>query len=280
MSGVLDRMAKRARGALPRVEPRGLARFAPAAPAFPDPYVPSADMQEVFAEMPASPSDREVLPRRRQQSPRESLAGKSAGKQDDEAALIRESGIRTAAGQTDSRDDSQWQQVSEVSLRRPESPQAEQARLDAAENISTVQQTRSVKKNRGEMPPSRRPQALEFSPSASGQIEMSGPQPESLLDSPLVEVMAEQEASFARVTPPVRADALRQGQRQEQRGTLRNDAPATTPELPAEQRTEIHISIGSIELRAPRMEARPQAAPFRPRVALSDYLGRKPEAGA
>jgi hypothetical protein len=49
---------------------------------------------------------------------------------------------------------------------------------------------------------------------------------------------------------------------------------------PVEQRTEIQISIGSIELRAPRVEARPQSQPFRPRVTLNEFLSRKPEAGA
>jgi hypothetical protein len=48
-------------------------------------------------------------------------------------------------------------------------------------------------------------------------------------------------------------------------------------EASAEPKTEIHISIGSIELRAPRTEARPQAAPFRPLVTLEDFLRRKPE---
>ena len=42
-------------------------------------------------------------------------------------------------------------------------------------------------------------------------------------------------------------------------------------EQPSEPRTEIHISIGSIELRAPRVEARPAVAPFRPRVSLQDF---------
>ncbi|MGH9606923.1 MAG: hypothetical protein ACRD3N_14630 [Terracidiphilus sp.] len=55
---------------------------------------------------------------------------------------------------------------------------------------------------------------------------------------------------------------------------------ARHPQPPAEEKTEIHISIGSIELRAPRMEPRPQAAPFRPRVTLDEFLRRKPEARA
>jgi hypothetical protein len=42
---------------------------------------------------------------------------------------------------------------------------------------------------------------------------------------------------------------------------------------PAEDQTEVHISIGSIELRAPRSEPR-QAAPSRPRVTLDEFLRR------
>jgi hypothetical protein len=47
----------------------------------------------------------------------------------------------------------------------------------------------------------------------------------------------------------------------------------------AEQKSEIHISIGSIELRAAPAEPKPAAsAPFRPRVSLQDFLSRKTEA--
>jgi len=45
----------------------------------------------------------------------------------------------------------------------------------------------------------------------------------------------------------------------------------------AKEKTEIHISIGSIELRAPRVEQRPQAVPFRPRVTLDEFLRRGQE---
>jgi hypothetical protein len=59
------------------------------------------------------------------------------------------------------------------------------------------------------------------------------------------------------------------------RGEYRSEPPQRL-----EQKTEIYISIGSIELRAPRAETKPAAAPFRPRVTLEDFLRRKPEAGA
>jgi hypothetical protein len=45
-----------------------------------------------------------------------------------------------------------------------------------------------------------------------------------------------------------------------------------------EEKAEIHISIGNIELRAARAETRPQPAPFRPRVTLEEFLRRKTEA--
>jgi len=60
-----------------------------------------------------------------------------------------------------------------------------------------------------------------------------------------------------------------------------NEAAQTaTLDSSAEQRTEIHISIGSIELRAPRVESNPPAPPFRPRVTLDDFLHRKPGSAA
>jgi hypothetical protein len=48
--------------------------------------------------------------------------------------------------------------------------------------------------------------------------------------------------------------------------------------LPVEQKPEIHISIGNIELHAAPPEARPERpAAFVPRVSLQEFLSRKPE---
>jgi hypothetical protein len=58
--------------------------------------------------------------------------------------------------------------------------------------------------------------------------------------------------------------------------SMRMESFHDTHSEPAEQQTEIHISIGSIELRAPRTETRPKPAPFRPRVTLDEFLRRKP----
>jgi hypothetical protein len=49
---------------------------------------------------------------------------------------------------------------------------------------------------------------------------------------------------------------------------------AEAPVIETGEHTEIHISIGSIELHAPRPEAK--APPFRPRVTLDEFLRRRP----
>lgn len=63
--------------------------------------------------------------------------------------------------------------------------------------------------------------------------------------------------------------------RSEQRSA---ESPSELHAAPAEERTEIRISIGSIELRAPRTEAGPKPAPFKPRVTLDELLRGKPGA--
>ncbi len=50
MSGVLDRMAKRALGALPTVEPRSTPLFAPSAIGFTGAEIAAVGSEEVFAE--------------------------------------------------------------------------------------------------------------------------------------------------------------------------------------------------------------------------------------
>jgi hypothetical protein len=62
----------------------------------------------------------------------------------------------------------------------------------------------------------------------------------------------------------------------ERRGGPQREPRAATP---AEEKTEIQITIGSIELRAPRVETRseprPARPPFRPRVTLDEFLRRQ-----
>jgi hypothetical protein len=65
--------------------------------------------------------------------------------------------------------------------------------------------------------------------------------------------------------------------------TIARSRQAASPVEPLEsatEHTEIHITIGSIELRASRAEAQSKPAPFKPRVTLDDYLRRRPGAGS
>lgn len=52
------------------------------------------------------------------------------------------------------------------------------------------------------------------------------------------------------------------------------------PAQQQQQETDIRITIGTIEMRAPRTENRPATPAFRPRVSLDDFLNRKPEGQA
>jgi hypothetical protein len=54
---------------------------------------------------------------------------------------------------------------------------------------------------------------------------------------------------------------------------IESDAAASANNEP--EQTEIHITIGSVELRAPRVApVAPKSLPFRPRVTLDEFLRR------
>ncbi len=84
---------------------------------------------------------------------------------------------------------------------------------------------------------------------------------------------------------PQRREAVREVKEDAQQ-TAKNAALAieSTPRAAelemdtAIEHTEIHITIGSIEMRAPRIEA--TAPAFRPRVTLDEFLSRRPGAGS
>ena len=102
---------------------------------------------------------------------------------------------------------------------------------------------------------------------------LRGPIATSTINERIVEVEKDSASSDTIATP--RSVAMHS--QLSERIAPGKDASAPMLEASAEPKTEIHISIGSIELRAPRTEARPQAAPFRPRVTLEEFLRRKPE---
>jgi hypothetical protein len=283
MSGVLERMAKRARGALPMVEPRSLPLFAPSAAGLGRREIPAAGIQEVFAEVESSQSDVDSSPRKRRGAPIEEDEPGTVLDENSKALSSREPVRRTTARES-GRGENSEQQAGEPRPRRPESQQAtNSSQLESGGKVVPTQQQLSAENNRSGMGVAEPQEAQKFSAQAAPvKAVISEAQEEKLFTSKLVERTVEKEESSDEIATPARsgAGAARRRQQQELRGAARNDAPAATSASPTEQRTEIHISIGSIELRAPRVEARPQAVPFRPRVTLDDFLGRKPEAGA
>ncbi len=85
----------------------------------------------------------------------------------------------------------------------------------------------------------------------------------------------------AEVLPAEAVRTIERAQHQRFQADLRAPEPAVHAHAPlkeASELTEIHITIGSIELRAPRTE--PKGPPFRPRVTLDEFLTRKPGAGS
>jgi hypothetical protein len=73
---------------------------------------------------------------------------------------------------------------------------------------------------------------------------------------------------------PAKAKAEKLAETQET-PAIRNESGDAASAVEAAEHTEIHITIGSVELRAPRVAPAPPKAPaFRPRVTLDEFLKR------
>ena len=278
MSGVLDRMVKQARGVLPTVQPLAVPRYAPASGAR------RGILAETEAPAEAGENSRRQNPRPRdprQFEARENVDQRSQAENED-VLYARESSQPPMRARMEGRRSRSRSQDSDARADKGQSretdPHSETATLDAVgprQPDETGRQTQRLAA--GE----ERIEAREHEEDTSTTAESRALKSD--------EVDAE---SAARTTPApltlmertelameVRNAARIEGNRQ---GPAEQNRPAQVgpPQPPAEQRTEINISIGSIELRAPRVEARPRQAPFRPQVTLDDFLRRKPEAGA
>jgi hypothetical protein len=282
MSGVLERMAKRARAALPTVEPRNTPLFAPAVPELGSDAVPSAGLGEIFAEVESSRSELDRSPRNRRRSSEENDEPATIRDEDSRPFVAPEPVQRTPSGQAGREQDSTQRQVSEPHRqRRPNSPPAANPLLASEGKIPSVQLRPSVENNASDLGVEGLFEAEKSLLQASVKAVANDTREEKpLAPAPISRVVQKEVEGGDELSITARSDAVRPRQPQERRIGTRDSAPVAAPDSPAEQRTEIHISIGNIELRAPRVESRPQPVPFRPRVTLSDFLGRKPEAEA
>lgn len=281
MSGVLARMAKQARGEAAEVQPRVTPRFAPAALGSrgtpvdtrgwdrPETLLAPEIREERAADLPA------IEP-----AAGERKEGSSTAAMRDRAQQSRRDGSaeeREASGARPRSAESSWtpQTNPAIGKSRPIAGYERESSGSVREHPmlappeagpgSDTQQRFAIEGDGG----ARRPAAL-VRPSVVGDEVPQTKAPD---------------ASWA--LQPRRDET---SDRPARRGTLQSTAshvqldasrsPRRLPEDVAasrEEKTEVHISIGNIELRAPRAEARPQPAPFRPRITLEEFLRRLPE---
>jgi hypothetical protein len=297
-------MAKRALGALPTVEPRSAPLFAPLTAGLAGAEAPAFGIQEVHAEVESSRGGVD-----RSQRSREPLRVEDS-RRNQPGENLQELPVRGAARPQSSAPARMDASSSESAVTERPSAQTQIARGAAersgaaTENLANQQQPRS-EQHTGEyagkidveeereaegVSEQRKTAAPTTGAHATAEMRAAGEMRERLeerQDAPftstlierIVEVEKHQEQrEEAEPLARPQAKAVPQRPPAEQRIAARNETNVSASDAPAEQKTEIHISIGSIELRAPRTEARPQAAPFRPRVTLNEFLRRKPEA--
>jgi hypothetical protein len=225
MSGVLDRMAKRAFGKLPTVQPliRSIYAASPVnAGEFAAPESsPSKVDVETTAPVPAPASPRTSEPKNAApQNPRVAVVPKAVASKIEEVRAPRDRRYVPDAPQTAATPLQEPQDEDPFRPPRSFSPQAET--FEAPDRLESFAQIDSTPAAETSLPPVRSSQ--------------STPQP---------------------IHP------------------RRVRATGVEAALPQEQKTEIQISIGTIELRAAPADPKPAApAPFRPRVSLQDFLNR------
>ncbi len=285
MSGVLDRMAQRALGLLPAVQPLVAPRYA--GPRAEPQALPMPEMTaglERVAEIEAIAHVRPQAPVARKAHVAEEgpLAQRQEEEKPEKSLEVRRLVSRPGAPEKISYPQQPPQRAAQPAVERSREVEAEvrpaQALTHAPTNAPTHVQARTQAGNRSEtaqMPkavPNLRPAEPrhEIAKTEANREErktseaMSAPLPkdEPSRHEPVRSPEFPKSSRAVIAPPPLLAGrrAMLQAERQA-----------------AEEKSEVHISIGSIELRAPRPEPRPPAAPFRPRVSLDDFLRRGQE---
>lgn len=281
MRGVLERMAQRARGALPMVEPRKTPRFVTSDADLSGALGGAGNAVSVFV------SAMEGASRKEPTLPVQNDEARTVDEDDSPAGAMREpfrrdmvssAGVAAPPGVDDGEpgvDDGE-DQVESALERRPRAHLQTLSRLRSQEKITPTQQPALFTRDRAgtgmvQLPVSaeiRQSQKMEPVTATSTEDRVTeeegleGNQRESGEES--AAPLAIGRGSTARHTP------------HEPKISLHQDAVVRQPDVPVESRTEIHISIGHIELRPPPVVTRPQPASFQPRVSLDDFLGRRP----
>ncbi len=274
MRGVLERMAQRARGALPMVEPRKTPRFMASDADLSGALGGAGNAVSVFVSAMEGGSRKEpTLPVQNDETRTVDEDDSTAGamREPFRRDMVSSAGVAAPPGVDDGED-----QVESALERRPKAHLERLSRLRSQEKIAPTQQPALFARDRAgtdmvQLPVSaeiRQSQKMEPVTATSTEDRVAeeegleGNQPESGEES--AAPLAIGRGSTARHTP------------HEPKISPHQDAVVRQPDVPVESRTEIHISIGSIELRPPPVVVQPRPAPFQPRVTLNDFLGRRP----
>lgn len=281
MSGVLDRMAQRALGTLPAVRP-------PMAPRYTETSRPATAELEITAETEAIAP----IPARKSDARKQLAVGSEREMQAQGDSPIDGRRILNSSA-TRKRIDNAPEQEVQVSapadrgqrqplpIERASQPGAGRNRDFAAEHSDTAHPAADLRPaeaiNRSQAAPAAKatPHLERMEPHNENAEPMREMREASDIGNALVPINEPSrpaltahsdspKSSRSVAAPPLQID---------RRTTPREPQPAQ----PVEEKTEIHISIGSIELRAPRVEPSPQPASFRPRVTLDDFLRRRQE---
>jgi hypothetical protein len=241
MSGVLDRMVQRSRGQLPAIEP--LVR----------------GQQTAAAALPLVVEENAATVSRVRNVASE---GRERALRDEPAAALRDDVRRDVAQARDeSRKDSRRSEALEV------------ARVKgAAENEGTpaAKDAGQDGRNRAQLEPMAelRDVAQRSDEPQESSIEMRAEKMPAKSD----ETAGESIRTKAEVEPRAATQDAPAG---------RDEAGNAVSAMDSAEHTEIHITIGSVELRAPRVAPAPPKPPaFRPRVTLDEFLKRGTGSGA
>ncbi len=238
MSGLLDRMVQRARGALPAVEPL-------LAPQWTAPAAQRAPAEETHeADVTRPPERRFVESREGAPLP----AAKSPGAEDSAQTATPLQG----AGR---------------------SGEMARVRSDRDANGGTGTDASGIAAEAQPVPSDLELRVPEVRTVSAARAELHAPSPQlpAPPESGDVKPQRRDSASAAKPAPRNPSQATAHGAK------IGSDAPSPQMEAVGDH-TEIHITIGSIELRAARAEAK--APPFRPRVTLDEFLNRRPGAAS
>ena len=242
MSGVLERMVQRSRGQLPTIQPLVRAQQTAAA------ALPFREEEIASAAAPR----RDAASAERERAPREKPA-----------APVRDN-LR--------RDVAQTSEQTRKDLRSADAPDVDRAGEAAERGGAPAGQGSyedGLKRERLERP-----------------VELRKAAKESTESHELPREMGAEKTSAEGKTEETTGEKIRSktetGQSAEKQDVLagRNETDEAAAAIDRAEHTEIHITIGSVELRAPRVAPVPPKAPaFRPQVTLDEFLKRGPGSG-